>query len=705
MAQESVRANVNEIDVIDILARYKTQPRPREIGGKPYRSMVRYHDVVCAFDIETSYIKDIEQSIMYIWQFQIGKDCTIFGRTWTELLLLVDKITDYLYYNERLVVYVHNLSYEFQFLSGIWKFAPDDVFAIKSRRVLKCVMDKLEFRCSYLHSNMSLAKFMQSVGVPLQYQKLTYDYNKLRLPSTKMTSKELDYCANDVIGLVHAIYIEMERDGDTLYTIPLTSTGYVRRDCRAAMETWMLTHSLPLPDYDTYTRLRQAFRGGNTHANRYITGAILHDVYSVDRASSYPETQCNLLYPISSFVRYGNATIDDVRRLLKHNKALLMVISMENVTLRDETWGCPYLSISKCRDLEDAIPDNGRVLSAAYLETTITDIDFKIIDREYKCTKMTIISLEVATYGKLPEPLVKTIQSYFMTKTALKGNPGQSYYYAKSKNKLNACYGMTAQDPVHDEYDFDGISFTTRDTDKQAALEKYNKSAFLSYAWGVWCTAWARWELEEMMWIVQDTPGARFVYSDTDSVKYTGQIDITGYNQHKMELSTASGSYAVDAKGVAHYMGVYEDDGYYRTFRTWGAKKYAYTERARKKHIKSAVVHDTGCYYTRHCLTCHPVHITVAGVPKYRGALELQRAGGLEAFEPGFTFHAGKLESVYNDCPPVKSWTVPDGETVEITRNVVLRPTTYVLGLSEDYEKILTDIDGCLTALKILDLR
>ncbi len=43
---------------------------------------------------------------------------------------------------------------------------------------------------------------------------------------------------NDVRGLVEALKAEMSRDDDTLYTIPLTSTGYVRREVKAALRQW-----------------------------------------------------------------------------------------------------------------------------------------------------------------------------------------------------------------------------------------------------------------------------------------------------------------------------------------------------------------------------------------------------------------------------------------------------------------------------------
>lgn len=80
----------------------------------------------------------------------------------------------------------------------------------------------------------------------------------------------------------------MNLDDDNLYTFPLTSTGYVRRDAKKAMRD--ISHMFvrnQLPDFYTYRMLREAFRGGNTHANRYYAGVVLHGYKSADRSSSY----------------------------------------------------------------------------------------------------------------------------------------------------------------------------------------------------------------------------------------------------------------------------------------------------------------------------------------------------------------------------------------------------------------------------------
>ena len=57
---------------------------PRKAGNQGTRARRVYKDVVCAFDTETSYIKEADAQCLYIWQFQLDEALTIIGRTWKE---------------------------------------------------------------------------------------------------------------------------------------------------------------------------------------------------------------------------------------------------------------------------------------------------------------------------------------------------------------------------------------------------------------------------------------------------------------------------------------------------------------------------------------------------------------------------------------------------------------------------------------------
>ena len=114
------------------LAKLKAEKRKAANAGT--RKGRRYLDIVTAFDIETSPIPGREEAGMYVWQWQFGLDYTVMGRTWEELRQLIDRLLKILPEDLTLVVLVHNLSYEFQFLRTIYKFKASEVFAVDRRR-------------------------------------------------------------------------------------------------------------------------------------------------------------------------------------------------------------------------------------------------------------------------------------------------------------------------------------------------------------------------------------------------------------------------------------------------------------------------------------------------------------------------------------------------------------------------------------------
>jgi len=654
--------NVRDMDY-SLFSIFKTEKAPR---GNPHgRKKQKYLKCVCAFDIETSTLPDVEQAIMYIWQFQIDELLTVYGRTWEEYFTFLRNIKRQIA-PRLLVIYVHNLSFEFQFLKGLYNFDVSEVFAVESRKVLKCMMfDTFEYRCSYLHSNMSLSAFTKKMGV--EDAKLSdFDYSKLRWPWTELSDDELHYCINDVRGLVQAIKKEMRLDKDTLYTIPLTSTGYVRRDCKNAMEEYNHAQLVEiLPDIEVYKLLREAFRGGNTHANRWYSGYIMHNAFGSDLASAYPADMMLKRFPMGKFYHEGTVSFERfIELLVKKKKALIFRCCFYDIRLTSRYTGAPYLARDKCRYIQGGVYDNGRILQADYLETTITDIDFKIIADMYTWDRFNAFDLYYSKYGKLPKPLRDTVLKYFKQKTELKQNPGdpydeeKEYFYFKAKNKLNSLYGMCAQDPVKDSIDFINGQFIQREESAEDILKKSYKKAFLSYAWGVWVTCWCRWMLQQAI----NAAGDRFIYCDTDSVKSIGPLDLSDYNERTKKEAIAAGAYADDSTGKRHYMGLFESETVngYSEFCTLGAKKYVYVEDGK-------------------------LHITIAGVNKKKGAAEL---GDIRNFKEGFIFReAGGTESIYNDNINYPYFV--NGHWITITDNIVIKDSTYQLGITEEYRRIL----------------
>ena len=304
-----------------------------------------YFDIPCALDIETSHVEGVDHAYIYHWQMQIGLDTrTIWGNTADDLQAFLRKLANYADPDKRETwcIYVHNLSYEFCWLKGIYRFDNEEVFALAPRKICKCtLLDKrLEFRCSYILTNQSLGSWTKKMGV--QHKKLDseeYDHSRVRLPWEELTDEELQYCRNDVLGLCEALTVQMARDNDTLATIPLTSTGYVRRDSKRAMQNysrWAIRKMQP--DEQLHRALVEAFRGGDTHANRYYAGAILDGVRSCDRSSSYPDVICNCRFPMSRFIRQPRHNLAEIRRLKQLDRAMLIRCRLRNVRLRDPSF-------------------------------------------------------------------------------------------------------------------------------------------------------------------------------------------------------------------------------------------------------------------------------------------------------------------------------------------------------------------------------
>ncbi len=621
----------------------------------------KLYDNICAFDIETTVIDDVGQAVMYVWQFAI-EDVIFIGRTWEEfknLLSLLKRKTGKV---KKLLCYVHNLSYEFQFLSGIFDFSNNDVFCTESRKILYAKLDCLELRCSYLLTNMSLDALTTKFNV--EHKKLSgavFDYQKKRYPWTVLSEYEQNYIINDVVGLIESIHALMDLYDDTVHTIPLTSTGYVRRVVKKRMHPLHQKVVEIFPTLEVYELLLQNFRGGNTHANRYYAEEIIDTPgNSYDISSSYPSAQCNRLYPMTAFQQIKNISAAKIDKLITRNYAVLFEVEFYDIELRDRYWSVPYIPIAKCIALHDYVNDNGRVLRAAYCVMVLTDIDWKIIVSEYTFSCVVRRGYK-SHYAALPQPLIDTNVEYFKGKTELKGIAGQELFYMKSKNLLNSIYGMSCQRPTKPMVLYDNCEYNIDDSKTlPELLQSSKRSAFLVYQWACWTTAHARAALEEGIKLAGD----QLLYVDTDSVKVIGTLDFTEYNARQRDLSLTSGLYASDKSGKLHYGGTFEFDGSFARFVTLGAKKYAYED-------------NNG-----------DLHLTLSGVAKKPGEAFLKEHGGLSAFKRGCVFpNCGKTESKYFDAGA--GYYIVDGHEINITRNVVIKEQEYTLNVTHDYDNLL----------------
>lgn len=636
-----------------------------------------YIEHLMTFDIETSTIEKTDGSFegyMYHWQVCIdGFVC--FGRTWKEFLTFLRKMNRALNnYNEqhKLICYIHNFSYEFQFLYSWIKLT--NVFAIDKRKPLKSISKdfNIEFRCSYLLSNMNLKKFIENTPNAHYFKGSgDLDYKKVFTPKSILTMSELGYCYNDVMGLYEAIIYLLRED--TLTTIPLTSTGYVRRECRNNMRKNKKNRKQFLDlklDDKLYQLCKDSFRGGNTASNRYKTNFINYDVSSYDMSSAYPYAMISGLYPITPF---QEETITSLDMLDDYNNryCTLAYYSFENVKLKKGI-PFPYIPYSKCIEFIAPSYDtqfkgkeycyNGRVLEADFIKIAMTNYDYQIFinQYEYDIENVRVEDFYYSHKGFLPKELINTVLEFFTLKSQLKGIDGKEYEYMKSKNKLNSLYGMIVTDIIRQENLFND----QWEKGENSTLEEYysKRNNFLTYQWGLFVTAICRTNLQKAI----DKIGLDCVYIDTDSLKYCGSHDevFEHINQEMIDWCIQNDiiNY-VEVGNHKYFLGLFDKEKGYDEFVTLGAKKYAFNQNGK-------------------------IGITVAGLNKKSGAKELELKGGLSNFKIGTEFFdSGRKTVYYNDDK--KHFLIVQGCKIENASNIALVDTTYTLGMTDVMLSIL----------------
>ena len=660
---------------------------------KVKKGKVYYYNIPCAFDIETTsfYDNDEKVGLMYIWQFGINGHVFI-GRLWDEFIELLNKLRTAFDINieSRLVIYVHNLAFEFQFIRKLFRWY--NVFSIDSRKpIYATTCYGFEFRCSYLLSGYSLAKVGENL-TKYKCEKLIgeLDYTLKRHYKTPLTNEELQYCINDVMIVMCYIQERIEIDGD-ITKIPLTKTGYVRNYCRDMCLHANKSHkkdgkkfktyhdmikSLSI-EVDEYKQLKRAFMGGFAHSNAINTNIVLDDVKSFDFTSSYPYCMISEMYPMGKGQKIVNV---DESTFEKYLSQYCCVFDVQFTNLIPKINYESYISYSKCFKCVNPVINNGRIVCCDMLQTTITNVDYDIIKRCYSWSEIKIANFRIYQKGYLPTPFVKSIIKLYQDKTRLKGVEGKEVEYMQSKEMLNSGYGMCVTDIARDEFVYELDNWqTVKPTDEklQEELEKYNKSKkrFLFYAWGIFVTAYARRNLFTGIFEF----GNDYIYSDTDSIKvvnYNNHMEyINKYNEMtQKKLQKACEYHGLDMdelqpktiKGETKLLGVWDNDGVYDSFKTLGAKRYMYKQ---------------GNNY----------HITIAGTNKHLGSEYIKSLNNpFDAFDDGLIIppqFTGKLTHTYID--ETKQGVILDykGNAVEYTAlsGIHMEQCEYNLGLASSY--------------------
>lgn len=672
--QKIENLNIEDLPKLDTVATFDNHTK----------SVIYYYNIECGFDIETTSttLNGEKFAFMYEWTFGIqSKDFIYYGRTWEQFITLCEQLQNKynLDENNRLIIYVHNLAYEFQFMRKYFEWV--NVFAVDDRKPIKALCTYgIEFRDSYILSGYSLSKLADNL-VNHKIKKLVgdLDYKLVRTPETELTENELAYCNNDVEIVLYYINEQIQQYGK-ITNIPLTNTGRVRNFVKNKCLHYNKNHKkegnggkikrfrelmnecvLTVPQY---IMLKRCFMGGFTHASMNYSGKLLTNVSSIDFTSSYPYVMLSEKFPMSKPEKIDIRTVDFWELVKNPDIGLMFDCKIKGLHAKNTYES--YLSESKCFNVKNATINNGRIFECDELTTTITDIDLRIIKACYNYDSISVNNCYKFYMQYLPKQILLAILELYGNKTTLKGVKGKEVEYLVSKGMLNSVYGMSVTDIVrgeityNDEWNKTGI--TPELMDEQ--IEKYNTSRnrFLYYPWGVWVTAYARKNLWTGILNIADD----YIYSDTDSVKflnYEKHVDfINAYNkQVENKLKAMCDFRKIDfnlcrpktIQGKEKLIGVWDYEGMYTRFKTLGAKRYMYEENGK-------------------------IHITIAGLSKQNGVQYLEKQTNNDNT---------KIFELFND-----DLYIPNEETGKNTH-------TYI---DEEMQGLVTDYNGKQTYIKSL---
>lgn len=567
-----------------------------------------YSQFIAAFDIETTTIYDEETpyfAFMYVWQFAVG-DIAVYGRTWDEFVQFLRNLRDdlNLKIDKRLIVFVHNLKYEFSFMkkiNGLY-FAEENFLAKDKNDVIRCVVnDVFEFRDSVIYTEKPLSELGKIVNIP----KPEYDYNKIRTNITPLTADELEYCSHDVLILTKFFETEVKKRGyGYIGRIPLTATRIVKRiiqkNLNAMYARGVMYSKQPKndDDLDVLQTLENAYFGSFNYCTTCYRTEIVPNVYRADISSFYPAIALFCKFPLKKFAKMSNFP-DSIEGLLKLKQPILVKITLTNLHAKYPRFS--YLPAQHDNWVISGIQTlNKRIVHADRITLTVNEIDLQGVQDYYTYDDENIVEVYTAkTYAPLPKYIIQSIvdlyrekkrskEKYLQISAKREPTPQEEDDYKISKAMLNRIYGIFVQKPVLMQYGFDNK--LGKVVELGEGYVKSDDDCGVLYQWGVWLTSYARQIItKNFAAIALETAknGKRknndvVLYSDTDSLHYTAsKIANTIISQHnekcKQNLKKLRWRYSSicncdELEGIGEF-----EVQKYEKFKACDIKKYCYT--------------------------------------------------------------------------------------------------------------------------------
>lgn len=637
-------------------------------------------EYICDFCLNHAPAEPIKDNHIVVWTLSIAlfniDICTLYGRKPTQLIDCINRILEVLG-GDTTYMYIFNLSYDYVFLR---KFLNKSFgFPIKQLNVKPHYPISIEYenglilKDALILAQRSLNKWAKDMNAPHQKAIGDWDYNIIRHQDTALSDDEIHYAEYDTLAGIECIDILKNQLHKNIGTMPLTSTGILRElikkeGAKNGARKWFLKNC---PSYAQYIKQTKIYHGGYTHGNRHYLDEIQYKfVKGYDFASSYPFVLF-FKYPTGKFMEIDNKSIDFILANSKEYAFMFKLIAVD-VELKNDSIPMPFLQYSKCEYTINALVDNGRVIACDYVEIWLNEIDLEIIANQYNIAKNICVECEASLKDYLPRWFTDIVFSLFKDKTMLKGK--DKVLYTIQKFKLNACYGLCCQkwDKPNIIETEDGEYIFDESESSEDLFNKYIKkrSTILPYHVGVWCTSYACRNLFKLGSMCET-----WYYSDTDSCygHNWNESKVSAYNQECIDFMLKRGYGGVEHNGRTYYLGVAENepDSNYVEFVYQGAKRYA-----------------------GRCAEDSKIHITVAGVPKSKGAKCLKN--DLKLFTKGFVFDGATTGKLTHTHLYIEDIYI-DKYGNEVGDSIDLSPCDYKLDSTiyhtlEDYINMGTDI-------------
>lgn len=483
-------------------------------------------------DIETAHNEDYSKTWMVSCQLKFAGAYRMV-RTPTEFIDYLKNLIDTFDLNpsRKIFCYFHNLAFDLSYLlPWIQMYLPD--YENRSgiydgrNRIITYVQGCFEFRCTYLLSSCSLERWCEEMNAEHKKKVGLYDYDRELFQDSELDLDSALYDEYDILSMEDCLRAQMQAYNDTLGSIPLTSTAYIRRILRTACKTdknyrkdVFLRSRI---DAGAYNCLLSAYAGGYTHQNRFmkcktlISGELNEwpdkrlkidlrgkTIKHKDFRSHYPSQMRSYMLPWGAVDYYYNINnAEKYRQIYGHYMTTSDLINMypayttiseiriRNMRLRDNKISMPFMQNSKMFNTKDGqfynANDNGRSLATSGEFTTFIDnLTLKILVEQYNF-EYVILKVYRFENTKCPEPIAAVLDDLFKKKSDYKieykrcqkeyGDNDERTISAlfrlnQSKKLLNAIYGCCSTAIVRTKDDIDWVGYY--DTENTKVVEPY----------------------------------------------------------------------------------------------------------------------------------------------------------------------------------------------------------------------------------------